>query len=181
MSLDKEEDEKGEEKKKINVLLSDIMEISRLSKAHIRQTIIAAGERRDTKGKIASEDLQSTSKKGGGSETYWSFIKILEDVGDYLEERLFPMLRRQNVDDETIAILAIKMAIEIEDVITGQLALVKPTIETIRSLDEETLDNAKLLLQILSYVGNTPELRDKIIEIINAIIKKPTPPQNQNK
>jgi len=176
----KKPNEEEGKKKKIELSLSDIMEISRQSAAHIRQTIVAAGgRRRVTKEKITSEDPQSTSKKGEGSETYWSFIRILDDVTFYLEQTLFPMLRRQNVDDKTIAYLAIKMAVGIEDVLISQLALVKPTIESIRSLDEETLDNIKLLLQILDYVLKTPDLRDKIIEIIKAIGKKPTPPQNQ--
>lgn len=44
---------------------------------------------------------------------------------------------------------------------------------TSKTTEAEALDNTKLLLQVVGYILKTPELRDRLIDVVKAITKKP--------
>lgn len=120
----------------------------------------------------SEKNVKEKSEGPKKQEYYWSFIRVLRDINRYLEGELFPMLRRQGVDDETIAMLAVMMSTKLQEVIISQLAIMKPSVESITSLDAVQEAVNKIYKQYSENRISANEALDLISSIFNILRNK---------
>jgi len=127
-------------------------------------------EEKQKEEKAATKKTQLALKKS--NERYWSFIRVLDEINYYLENNLYPMLRRQGVGDNTIAMLSARMAVAIQEVLVSQLAIMKPTTESIRSLEEVQDAVEKIYKQYSENQISPKDALDMLFSVFDTLRKK---------
>lgn len=122
-----------------------------------------SGNAKDVKDKI--KDIKTSLKH----EDYWTFIRVLKDVTRYLEGDAYPMLRRQGVGDETIAMLSVMIMTKIQEAIISQLAVMKPSVESIRSLEAVQEAVSKIYKQYNEKQISASDALDMLFSIFDSV------------
>jgi len=120
--------------------------------------------------RVKSEIKELNAKKD--TTYYWNLTKIADESLGFVQNKLYPMLRREGVGDKTISVLSLQFAITIQEVIGTQMSLVRPSTESLTSLEgvEKAVD--KIYKQYSEGQLSSKDALDALFELFKSVSGK---------